>query len=65
VSDWAELINEIDYHHRRWYLREPDGGWRAASHGEVIGKFNELVPDWDQEKLRQYFYYRDQDAHKP
>ena len=62
---WAMLIENIDYHHGRWYEYNwdlPSPEWEQCGYARVVELLDNLAPDRDHGKIIQQFKYRDSES---
>ena len=59
--DWAWLLNSLDYHHQKWYVKE-DNAWQFTSRFKVYELLAEMGIS-DPNKVMKLMGYRDREAH--
>jgi nickel-dependent lactate racemase len=57
---WEKLIEQIDYHHKKWFLKT-DGKWHEVPTLELYKRFAQLGVD-DYGAVMKQFHYRDREA---
>jgi hypothetical protein len=62
MIDWEQLVDRLDYHHRKWY-ENLNGRWCPIFRDRAYELIRQLVSADEVDQVIKRFAYRDSEAH--